>query len=90
MGLFDFFKKKQEKPSKKEENQPVMADLAQNPLQIGDVVEALRYNLGKCQLVQGPNGLEYESLETGERISWLRMIDASTQLQKVKKINAGS
>lgn len=90
MGLFDFLKKKQEKPSKKEENQPVIADLAQNPLQVGDEVEALRYNLGKCRLVQGPNGLEYESLETGERVSWLRMIDASTQLQKVKKINAGS
>ncbi len=64
-----------------------MADLAQQPLQIGDMVEALRYDLGKCRIVQGEKGPEYESLETGMRVSWLRMIDAATQLQKVKRVN---
>ncbi len=68
------------------EDQPLMADLNQTPLREGDLVEVFRYELGTCRLVAGPNGPEYESVETGERISWLRMVDAATKLQKVKKI----
>lgn len=87
MGLFDFFKKDKTKIKKSEAaNKPLMADMAQNPLYVGDTVEALRYEMGRCRLIEGPSGYEYESLETGVRVSWLRMIDAATQLQKVKKI----
>ncbi len=85
MGLFDFFKKNPEQSKKTSTPQPVMADLEHNPLQVGDVVEVLRYDLGKCRIVRTENGYDYESLLTGERVSWLRMIDAATQLQKVKK-----
>jgi len=85
MGLFDFLKKNPEKKRNAAENKPLMADLEQNPLAVGDLVEALRYDLGKCRVVQGAAGYEYESLTTGERVSWLRMIDAASHLQKVKK-----
>ncbi|MDJ1469188.1 hypothetical protein QNI19_31745 [Cytophagaceae bacterium DM2B3-1] len=89
MGLFDFFKSNKDQSKKKEDvNKPLMADLEQNPLQVGDIVDALRYDLGRCKLVEGQSGYEYESLETGTRVSWLRMIDAATQLQKVKKVTS--
>ncbi len=85
MGLLDFFRK--DKPASAGASKlPVMADLGNNPLQEGDTVESLRYGLGKCRLVRVGGGYEYESLETGERVSWLRMVDAATQLQKVKKL----
>ncbi|MCU0355035.1 MAG: hypothetical protein MUD08_15045 [Cytophagales bacterium] len=86
MGVFNFFRKKPEKSNGAGNHKPQMADLQHNPLQVGDIVEALRYELGRCRVVQGDNGPEYESLETGQRVSWLRMIDAATQLQKVKKL----
>lgn len=86
MGLLDFFKSKSAKTSERAVPEPIMADLEQNPLQEGDIVECLRYEMGQCRLQKTENGYEYESLETGERVSWLRMIDAATQLQKVKKI----
>jgi hypothetical protein len=85
MGLFDFFKKSQS-ASDTVPNPPMMADLEHNPLQAGDTVESLRYGLGKCRLLRAGESYEYESLETGERVSWLRMVDAATQLQKVKKL----
>ncbi len=82
--MFNFFKKKpQEEPKAP---LPELADINQFPLQEGDVVEALRYDLGRCRLVRLEKGYAYESLATGERVSWLRMVDAITQLQKVKKI----
>ncbi|GAJ22064.1 unnamed protein product, partial [marine sediment metagenome] len=31
-------------------------------------------------------GYVYESLETGKRVNWAKMIDASTENQKVRKI----
>ncbi len=85
MGLFDFFRKAGHGTAKPD---PAiqMADLAHNALQEGDTVEALRYELGKCRVIKLEKGFEYESLETGQRISYLRMVDAITGLQKVKKI----
>jgi len=47
---------------------------------------SLRYDLGKCVIVEGEQGLEYESLETGKRILYAWMIDAHTENQKVRKI----
>ena len=63
-----------------------MLDLDDNPLTAGDEVISLRYELGKCLIVQTEDGLEYESVETGERVSWVRMIDAATERQKVRKV----
>ena len=83
MGLFDFFKKKTSAPQVPAVE---MADLANNPLQEGDLVEALRYDLGHCKVVKLEKGYEYESIQTGQRVSYLRMIDAITGLQKVKKL----
>ena len=81
MGLFGFFKKKKEVI-------PELVDLDNNLLMPGDQVEALRYDLGKCQFLEEEEGYYYESLESGEKVSWLKMIDASTERQKVRKINS--
>lgn len=71
---------------KKKEQMPPMVDLDGNPLKEGDFVEALRYDLGKCQIIKKGDSYEYESLETGESASWARMIDAASKCQKVRKI----
>jgi hypothetical protein len=80
--LFSFFKKK----SGGEKNLPLLADLDGNPLKEGDHVISQRYELGECKIIKTENGIEYESLSSGERFSWLRMIDAATEKQKVNKI----
>jgi hypothetical protein len=74
MGLF---KKKKKKP---------LQDYEGKPLQVGDKVISLRYDLGECVLVEGEQGIEYESVKTGERVSYAFMIDAHTENQKVRKI----
>jgi hypothetical protein len=63
-----------------------LMDINENPLKEGDMVECLRYNLGKCKLIKSGKSYVYQSIETGEEVSYLKMIDASTDLQKVKKI----
>ena len=45
-----------------------------------------RYDLGECRIIQSESGIEYESLASGERVSWVKMIDASTEKQKVNKV----
>lgn len=79
--MFGLFKKKKQEPGL-----PVLKDLENTPLTEGDFVEALRYDLGKCKLLVIDNSYVYESVATGEKVSWLKMIDASTENQKVKKI----
>jgi len=80
--LFSLFKKK----SGENKNLPLLADLNGNPLGEGDLVLSHRYELGECKIVKTENGIEYESLTSGKRVSWLRMIDAVTENQKVNKI----
>lgn len=80
--MFQLFKK----DSSKKRKMPKLADFDGNPLKEGDVVESLRYDLGKCKLFFTDEGYVYESLETGKRVSWAKMIDASTENQKVRKI----
>lgn len=80
------FFKKNNKPEKKKALPPLV-DLDQMPLKEGDTVEALRYNLGKAKIVVENENIYYESLETGERVSWVKMIDAVTEFQKVKKMS---
>ena len=76
MGLF---RKKQKKKTD-------LFDYDGKPLKVGDKVMSLRYDLGKCVLVEGETGIEYESMETGKRMRTAWMIDAHTENQKVRKI----
>jgi len=72
---------------KKKDNGPLMLDMDGKPLQEGDFVESMRYDLGKCQIIKKDDSFEYESLETGESVSWAKMIDAGSRHQKVRKLN---
>ncbi len=82
--MFQLFKKN----SKRKKGQPKLADLDGNPLKEGDVVESLRYEMGKSRIILSEEGYIYESLETGKRVSWAKMIDATTENQKVRKIES--
>ncbi|MEM1408112.1 MAG: hypothetical protein AAGG59_15125, partial [Bacteroidota bacterium] len=78
--MFGLFKKKE-----KQDKLPQLLDLNNNPLVEGDIVEAMRYELGKCKLLLIDEQYVYESISSGKQVSWLKMIDASTDNQKVKK-----
>jgi len=82
-SMFGLFKKK-----KKEEKKLELLDLYQNQLNIGDKVESLRYDLGISTLINDEDGLYYQSDTDGRKVHWTRMIDASTQFQKVKKLDS--
>ncbi len=82
--MFNLFKKG--KHNKDKPKHPTLMDLNNQPIQEGDIVESLRYDLGRCKVNRVGNGYEYESLETGDKVSWVKMIDATTENQKVKKI----
>ncbi len=86
--MFNFFFKKNGSAQKEEKSLPQMSDLNHNKLQEGDIVQSMRYNLGKCKVVIEEGSYYYESLETGQKVSWLKMIDAATDLQKVKKLDS--
>jgi len=79
--MFGLFKKKNNN-----RRTPRLHDLNNQPLQDGDFVMSLRYDLGKCIVRQTETGLEYESVKTGQVVSWVKMIDAATDNQKVRKI----
>jgi hypothetical protein len=86
--MFKFlFGNNQKKEPEKKVKLPQFMDLNHQPLKPGDLVESLRYNLGTCRIVESANGFAYESLETGETVSWVKMVDAATDLQKVKKVD---
>ena len=68
---------------KKKHKEIVLSDLEGNTLKDGDLVLSLRYDLGDCRLVKTESGFEYHSLGTDEKVSWLKMIDAATEHQKV-------
>ena len=80
--MINFFKRK--KPTAN--RPPQLSDLNQEPLSEGDTVESLRYELGVCRVILTDKGIAYESLEDGRQVGWHLMVDASTDLQKVKKI----
>ena len=84
--MFNIFKRKNNRKNNKKKSRPALADLDGNQLQTGDQVLSLRYDLGECVIVESENGVEYESLGSGEKVSWVKMIDASTDRQKVQKI----
>ncbi len=76
---FNLFKKK--KKSKQ------LQDLNGAPLFTGDKVDCLRYEMGESILLEGENGFEYESIKTGQKVSFAKMIDAATSFQKVRKLD---
>jgi hypothetical protein len=81
--MFDFLKRKERNNGT---SSPQMADLDRNPLKPGDVVDALRYGLGRSKVIETEKGLAYESIETGKIVTWHLMVDAATELQKVRKV----
>lgn len=85
--MFSWFKRDKKEPVPKK---PDLVDLAQQPLLVGDRVESLRYDLGVSLLIEQEDGIYYQSEKDGRKIHWTRMIDASTQFQKVKKISANT
>lgn len=77
--MFGLFKKKP-----KEKQPPQLLDLNSKPIKEGDIVTSMRYDLGKCRVML--EGLEYfyESIDKpGEKVSYIRMVDAITENQKV-------
>ena len=81
--MFSLFKSK--KPGKEKSGE--LFDLDHRPIREGDIVLSLRYDMGECRVLRTETGIEYESLSTGQRKSWIYMIDAATELQKVRKLD---
>lgn len=81
--MFNFFRKRA-KTGKSSDLK--MEDLDRIPLKPGDIVDALRYDLGRSRVIETEKGLAYESMETGKVVTWHLMVDAATELQKVRKI----
>lgn len=73
---------------KKKKNQLEFCDFDGQPLKEGDHVMSLRYELGECLIIKTENGFVYESIKTGEQVSYARMIDAGTGYQKVRKLGS--
>ena len=63
-------------------------DFDGRPLKEGDLVMSLRYELGECRIIMTENGFTYESLKTGEKVNYAKMIDASNGYQKVRKLES--
>jgi hypothetical protein len=76
--MFGLFKKKP-----KEKQAPKLFDLNGNLIVEGSIVTSLRYDLGECKVVLEELVFFYESIETGERVSYVRMVDAISGNQKV-------
>lgn len=73
---------------KKKKNQIKFYDFEGQPLKEGDLVMSLRYDLGESRIIMTENGFAYESLKTGEKVNYARMIDAGTGYQKVRKLGS--
>lgn len=76
--MFGLFKKKP-----KEKQPPKLLDLNGNPIVEGSIVTSLRYDLGDCKVELEGLDYFYVSIEKGERVSYVRMVDAITENQKV-------
>jgi hypothetical protein len=79
--MLRIFKKK---PQKKEP--PQLLDMDGNLIQEGDEVIAHRYELGNCKVELEGLQFFYASIHSGERVSYVKMIDAITGNQKVMKV----
>lgn len=76
---FKLFKKKNKKKA--------LQDIDGNLLTVGDKVDCMRYEMGESILKEGENGFEYQSVKTGQTVSYAKMIDAATSFQKVRKLD---
>lgn len=76
--MFGLFKKKE-----KQKQPPKLLDLNGTPIVEGSIVKSLRYDLDECTVEL--EGLEYfyVSKKSGERVSYIKMVDAITEQQKV-------
>jgi hypothetical protein len=81
--MFDFLKRRERNNGT---SSLQMVDLDMNPLKPGDLVDAMRYDLGRSKVIETEKGLAYESMETGKVVTWHLMVDAATEFQKVRKI----
>jgi len=79
MGLFK---------RKKGKSKIQFADLEGQSLKAGDHVMSHRYDMGECRIVETDTGLAYQSLATGQQVSYVKMIDAATGYQKVKRLES--
>ena len=70
---------------KKKKKELILFDLEGNALADGDIVLSLRSDMGECKLVKTEEGFEYQSIENDAKMTWLKMIDAATERQKVRK-----
>lgn len=77
------FLKKKPKPKAP----PELLDVDGNIINENDIVESLRYDMGKCRVELEGLQYFYVSIETGQKVSYVKMIDAITEQQKVKKVN---
>jgi hypothetical protein len=71
---------------KKKKSRLKFYDFDGQPLKEGDMVMSLRYDLGECRIIMTESGFAYESIKTGEKVSYAKMIDAGTGYQKVRKL----
>ncbi len=79
MGLFK---------RKKGKSKIQFTDLEGQALKAGDHVMSHRYDMGECRIVETDTGMAYESLATGQQVSYAKMIDAATGYQKVKRLES--
>lgn len=79
--MLNWFRKSKDKGSKG----LFMEDLEGNPLHPGDMVDALRYDLGTSKIIEENGEWFYISEKNGNKVSYVRMIDAATKRQKVMK-----
>ena len=84
--MWKFFRKNSNGKARSHPPALQLVDLEGRPLVVGDEVECLRYEMGRSRLIQTESGYAYESLENGETVSWMRMVDAATKHQKVRKL----
>jgi hypothetical protein len=80
--MISLFNRKKKKSSIK------FYDFDGQPLKEGDLVMSLRYDLGESRIIMTENGFAYESLKTGEKVNYAKMIDAGTGYQKVRKLGS--
>ncbi len=63
-------------------------DFDGQPLKEGDTVMSMRYELGECRIINTEQGMTYESISGGQQVSYIKMIDAATGYQKVKRLQS--
>lgn len=68
----------------KERQPPQLLDLHGSPIYEGLTVLCHRYELGKSNVILEDLHFYYESIHSGQRVSYTKMIDAITGNQKVE------